>query len=299
VVLRDVARNASGPLVRAIGQPRLRWRLHTSGSEQVAGLVLGDSGGCLGARRGAPRGCRPQRPGARPKQGCRRRRSTDHGIPRRAGPGHRCPGSRHPCRSRRPTRARCNRPATGCGNGPAGGRGRSPARQRGRAQWEGTAAAERHHARMAAMIERRYLPSFGEADILRLGVTTPAGEALWLDAYESSSSETEDHYRLEAAYWLTPLPVDGLLTLVCAWPEIGLPETRTDIILPDLAVRAAETFPFRCGISQRTLKPSRLRLRTVECPVGGYPKWVAARRCDRVLQEMTSAPVAGRWWVRS
>jgi hypothetical protein len=111
------------------------------------------------------------------------------------------------------------------------------------AQWEGTAAAERHHAQTAAMIERRYLPSFDEADLLRLGVTTPAGEARWLDAYESSSSETEDHYRLEIAYWLTPLPVDGLLTLVCAWPEIGLPETRTEVILPDLAVRAAETFP--------------------------------------------------------
>ena len=36
-----------------------------------------------------------------------------------------------------------------------------------------------------------------------------------------------------------PLPRDGLLTLVCAWPEIGLPEAPTDIVLPDLAVRAA------------------------------------------------------------
>ena len=111
------------------------------------------------------------------------------------------------------------------------------------AQWEGTAAAERHQARTAAIIERRYLPSFDEADLLRLGIATPAGAALWLDAYESSSSKTGDHYRLETAYWLTPLPVDGLLTLVCAWPEIGLAETRTDIILPELAVRAAETFP--------------------------------------------------------
>ena len=111
------------------------------------------------------------------------------------------------------------------------------------AQWEGTAAAERNQARTAAIIERRYLPSFDEADLLRLGIATPAGAALWLDADESSSSKTEDHYRLETAYWLTPLPVDGLLTLVCAWPEIGLPETRTDIILPELAVRAAETFP--------------------------------------------------------
>ena len=111
------------------------------------------------------------------------------------------------------------------------------------AQWEGAAAAERHHALQQAAIERRYLPSFDEGDVLRLGIASPTGEARWLDGYASSSSETGDHYRLEAAYWLTPLPTDGLLTLVCAWPEIGLAETRTDIILPDLAVRAAETFP--------------------------------------------------------
>ena len=110
------------------------------------------------------------------------------------------------------------------------------------AQREGTAAAERQHALQQARIERRYLPSFDEGDVLRLGVATPAAETRWLDAYGSTSSETGVHYRLEAAFWLTPLPVDGLLTLVCAWPEIGLPETRTDLILPDLAVRAAETF---------------------------------------------------------
>jgi hypothetical protein len=110
------------------------------------------------------------------------------------------------------------------------------------AQREGAAAAERHHALQQALIDRRYLPSFDEGDLLRLGVATPAAETRWLDAYGSTSSETENHYRLEAAYWLTPLPVDGLVTLVCAWPEVGLPQTPTDIILPDLAVRAAETF---------------------------------------------------------
>ena len=110
------------------------------------------------------------------------------------------------------------------------------------ALWEGTAAAERQHALQQSMIERRYLPSFDEGDLLRLGVATTAAETRWLDAYASTSSSTEDSYRLEAAYWLTPLPVDGLLTLVCAWPEIGLPESQTDIVLPDLAVRAAETF---------------------------------------------------------
>ena len=111
------------------------------------------------------------------------------------------------------------------------------------ARREGSAAAERHHALQQSRIERRYLPNFDEGDVLRLGITTPTGEAQWLDAYASSSSESEDRYRLEAAYWLTPLPADGLLSLVCAWPEIGLPVTQTDIILPDLAVRAAEAVP--------------------------------------------------------
>jgi hypothetical protein len=110
------------------------------------------------------------------------------------------------------------------------------------AQREGSAAAQRHHALQQARIERRYLPSFDEGDLLRLGVATPAAATRWLDAYRSTRSQTENHYRLEAAYWLAPLPADGLLALVCAWPEIGLPETQTDLILPDLAVRAAETF---------------------------------------------------------
>ena len=109
-------------------------------------------------------------------------------------------------------------------------------------QWEGMAAAGREHARKQAMIERQYLLRFDEADTLRLGVSTPPADTRWLDAYESTRFDTEDRYRLEASYWLTPLPLDGLLTLVCAWPEIGLPEMRTDLILPDLAVRAAETF---------------------------------------------------------
>jgi hypothetical protein len=110
------------------------------------------------------------------------------------------------------------------------------------ARREGPAAAKRHQLLQQALIQRRHLPRFEEGDLLRLGVATPAGETRWLDAYGSTTSEGEDQYRMEAAYWLTPLPADGLLALVSSWPEIGLPETRTDLILPDLAVRAAETF---------------------------------------------------------
>jgi hypothetical protein len=108
------------------------------------------------------------------------------------------------------------------------------------AQWEGTAAAERERLRKRAITERRYLPKFEEGDTLRLVVLTPAGDAQWLDAYQSTSSSNEERYRLEASYWVTPLPRDGLLTLVCAWPEIGLPEALTDVVVPDLAVRAVE-----------------------------------------------------------
>jgi len=78
--------------------------------------------------------------------------------------------------------------------------------------------------------------------------------------------ENGGHYGLEAAYWLTPLPVDGLLTLVCAWPEIGLPETQTGPILPDLAVRAAAAF--HCGISQWMLMQSQPHLTTGLVPAG-------------------------------
>ena len=87
------------------------------------------------------------------------------------------------------------------------------------ARREGAAAAERHHAQQQAIIERRYLPSFDEGDRLRLGAATPAGEARWLDAYAATRSQAEDRYQLNHL-WLTPLPADGLLTLVCGWPEI-------------------------------------------------------------------------------
>jgi hypothetical protein len=107
------------------------------------------------------------------------------------------------------------------------------------AESNGRAAADRAHARRQAMIDRRYLAEFGEGDTLRLAVLTRAGGAQWLDAYQSTRSSTEDHYRLEASYWVAPLPRDGLLTLRCAWPEIGLPEALTDVVLPDLAARAA------------------------------------------------------------
>jgi hypothetical protein len=128
--------------------------------------------------------------------------------------------------------------------GAAARRGAEAAAQQQRqetARWEGDAAADRELLRRRAVIERRSLPEFDVSDTLRLGVATASGAARWLDPYQSTSSGGEDRYRLEASYWVTPLPREGLLTLACAWPEIGLAETLTDLILPDLAAKAAGT----------------------------------------------------------
>jgi hypothetical protein len=59
--------------------------------------------------------------------------------------------------------------------------------------------------------------------------------------YQSTGSSSQDYYRLEASYWVAPLPQDGLLSLGCAWLEIGLPEALTDVVLADLAARADQT----------------------------------------------------------
>ena len=60
------------------------------------------------------------------------------------------------------------------------------------AQREGTAAAERERLRKRAITEQRYLPQFEEGDTLRLAVLSPTGDARWLDAYQATSSSTEE-----------------------------------------------------------------------------------------------------------
>ena len=56
------------------------------------------------------------------------------------------------------------------------------------------------------------------------------------------SPKTPDEIQADVAAAMSGSTKDGLLTLVCGWPEIGLPETQTDLILPELAVRAAAAF---------------------------------------------------------
>ena len=84
---------------------------------------------------------------------------------------------------------------------------------------------------------------------------------------------------MEAAYWLTPLPIEGLLSLVCAWPEIGLPVTRTDIILPDLAVRAAEAVPLWDAAEDSEAQSLRTVSPLLATPAGSWARGITPRPC--------------------
>jgi hypothetical protein len=114
-------------------------------------------------------------------------------------------------------------------------------------------AAQLAHARQHAELERlqraeqasmRHHPDPFDADDLT-GLQLAA-----LDQDEQpqrllmAGGETSigDDYSGDVTYFISPLPRDGTLTLVCSCPELGLAETRTQLELPDLAARAAGAF---------------------------------------------------------
>ena len=107
------------------------------------------------------------------------------------------------------------------------------------AQRRGPAAVGRERSRAQELIERGDLREFDEGDVLRLGVLAPRDVTRWLDVQDIRRVESAEQLRLEASYWLAPLPEDGLLTVACAWPEIGLDLSLTDLFLADLRQRAA------------------------------------------------------------
>jgi hypothetical protein len=44
---------------------------------------------------------------------------------------------------------------------------------------------------------------------------------------------------IDASYWLTPVPPDGAVTLVCAWAALGVDETR--FVVEDAALTTASS----------------------------------------------------------
>jgi hypothetical protein len=63
-----------------------------------------------------------------------------------------------------------------------------------------------------------------------------------------------DENSVDQAYWVAPLPPDGPVTIVLAWPGFGMPESRTD--LDGAAIRAAAGRSHTLWPRQPPLQPS-------------------------------------------
>lgn len=51
------------------------------------------------------------------------------------------------------------------------------------------------------------------------------------DHWRQGSEGGDGHFVMRADYWVDELPHDRTLTLIVAWPEIGLPQTSTTLLL--------------------------------------------------------------------
>lgn len=77
--------------------------------------------------------------------------------------------------------------------------------------------------------------SFGNdpAPTLRL-VATMNGKSGAVESWRTEGLGGSGRYDLHSTYWISELPTDDRLRLTVAWPEIGLSETGTDLLLSEL-----------------------------------------------------------------
>ncbi|MFD0483202.1 hypothetical protein ACFQ46_11405 [Kineococcus sp. GCM10028916] len=57
------------------------------------------------------------------------------------------------------------------------------------------------------------------------------------------ASDDEQVWGRDAAYWISDLPRDGLLSISLSWPQVGLPETQTDLTLTGIEDLASKVLP--------------------------------------------------------
>jgi hypothetical protein len=95
-------------------------------------------------------------------------------------------------------------------------------------------------ARIAADLPKQG-PGFG-SEAPRLAVSADRGDAHELHPFQLHSVGSTDELIQQASYWLEPLPTGERITLTCSWTELGLPEGRHEVRLPDLRERAAAAF---------------------------------------------------------
>ena len=63
------------------------------------------------------------------------------------------------------------------------------------------------------------------------------------DSSGGPSSGGEDGFEMEARYWIGEIPRDGRLRITVAWPQAGLPESRTVLTLDGLDDLSARVLP--------------------------------------------------------
>ncbi|NAZ84441.1 hypothetical protein GTR02_21810 [Kineococcus sp. R8] len=59
-------------------------------------------------------------------------------------------------------------------------------------------------------------------------------QAGFTDSSGGSSSGGENSFEMQADHWIDELPRDGRVTITVAWPQAGLPESRTTLVLEGL-----------------------------------------------------------------
>ncbi|NAZ74316.1 hypothetical protein GTQ99_02600 [Kineococcus sp. T13] len=59
-------------------------------------------------------------------------------------------------------------------------------------------------------------------------------QAGFADSSGGPSSGGDDDFEMQARYWIDELPRDGRLSITVAWPQAGLSQTRTTLVLDDI-----------------------------------------------------------------
>lgn len=74
-------------------------------------------------------------------------------------------------------------------------------------------------------------PGTSSWPLLRIDVDDQSGGA---DASQAATSGGDDAFIMDASFWVDRIPTDSRLGITVAWPQAGLPETRTELTLEGL-----------------------------------------------------------------
>jgi hypothetical protein len=74
-------------------------------------------------------------------------------------------------------------------------------------------------------------PGTSSLPLLHIDVDDQSGGA---DASQATTSGSDDAFNMNAGFWVDRIPTDGRLGITVVWPQAGLLETRTELMLEGL-----------------------------------------------------------------